>query len=610
MVRSDISAMSRRASERSIFTRRILIVGGAQALVFGGLSARLYDLQVIEHPHYRRRARDNALAQRLLAPERGLITDRTGALLAGNRQRWRALFLMTEAPDGPAVIARVARLITLSRDDESRIAAMFAGAPQYVPVVLKHELDWRELARLEVHATSLPGVMIDRGFARLYPLGADAAHTVGYVVRPNREDVEANPVLALPGMRVGGSGVEQARDGVLLGRPGVTKSEVNALGSVVRVLDRAPERQGQTVRLTLDVGLQRAAAAALRARAGAIVLMDARDGAVLAMASAPSFDPTWFDNGVPDAVWSRWVGDKLHPLTNRAVQGLYAPGSSFKPTVALAALGCGAITARTRFFCPGHMKIGDRMFYCWLRSGHGWMDAASALQQSCDVFYYHVAMRTGIDRMATMGARLGLTGAPPLDFPDIAQGFLPTHGWACRRHIAWTAGDTAVQGIGQGYTVFTPLNLATMISRIATGRVIVPHLVRAIGGRPIARPAIAPIGLDDPHLATVRSGLNAVVNTPLGTSWDARLVLGGIRMAGKTGTAQVIDEDAAMEAENYDDARLPWKDRPNALFVGYAPVEAPRYAAAVVIEHGTLLGPVKAARALFTAAFRQEQAVG
>lgn len=603
--------MARSTHNRHVFTRRALVIGGVQVVVFGGLVTRLYDLQVIEHVRYRIKARDNAMSQRPLAPERGLIIDRTGALLAGNRQHWRALFLMTDAHDPQEVIARFSSLVSLSPSERARIDAWLAGPPQYLPVTLKNDLDWAEMARLEVQATRLPGVIIDRGFSRYYPLGAIAAHTVGYVIRPSQAAVKSQPVLALPGARIGGSGIEQARNGALMGIPGVVETEVDALGSVVRVLDRDSGRQGKTVALTIDAELQRTAVATLNNRAGAAVLLDAQNGAVLAMASAPSFDPAWFDQGVPDAVWHRWITNPERPLTNRATQGLYAPGSSFKPTVALSALKAGTITAETRFFCPGHLKIGNRMFYCWLRSGHGWMDASHALQQSCDVFYYHVAMRTGIDRMAAMGDHLGLTGPAHLDFPDMAAGFLPTHRWARRRRIDWTMGDTAVQGIGQGYTLLTPLNLATMIARIGTGRALDPHIVSAIGDHRLPRPAAASLGLDDQHLATVRRGLDEVVNTPLGTSWGARLMLpGGIRMAGKTGTAQVINENAAMEAANYNDARLPWKYRPNALFVGYAPVDRPRFAAAVVIEHGTLLGPVKVARDLFTAAFRQSIVIG
>ena len=594
-------------SKRRLFTRRALLIGGTQALIFGAIATRLYRLQVTDHARYSLMARDNAVVQHLIAPERGLITDRSGTLLADNQQRWRALFLMADTDNPQAIVARFDRLIGLSDAERVRVASILAGPPSYEPIVLKHDLDWPAMARLEIHALDLPGVIIERGFDRIYPLGADAAHTVGYVVRPDQAQATRSPVLALPGARVGGSGIEQAYNHALLGKPGLIETEVDAKGSVVRVLDRDAGRQGRTVALTIDANLQRAAVAAMNGQPGAAVLLDTSNGDVLAMASTPSFDPTWFDNGVPNDVWQLWMQNQEHPLINRATQGLYAPGSSFKPTVALAALRCGAITPQTRFFCPGYLKIGDRIFYCWLHSGHGSIDAASALQQSCDVFYYHVAMLIGVDHMAAMGGALGLTGMPNLDFPDLAAGFLPTSDWARRRDIAWTQGDTALQGIGQGYTLLTPLNLATMIARIGTGQNVTPRLLHTLGGTPINHPAPASLGLPDAHLATVRQGLFEVVNTPLGTSWGGRLNRpGGIQMAGKTGTAQVIQESAAMEAANYDDNLLPWKFRPNALFVGYAPVEAPRFAASVVVEHGTLLSPVEVARDLFTAAFAQE----
>lgn len=594
-------------AKRRLFARRTLLIGGAQTLVFGGIGARLYDLQVTEHARYRLMARDNAIARRFIAPERGLILDRAGAVLAGNRQRWRALFLMTDTNDPRAVVARFISLVGLSDDEQARIASLLAGPTRYVPIVLKQDLDWRSMAKLEVNAFTLPGVIIDRSFGRVYPLGKDAAHTIGYVVRPDAAETERNPILALPGMRIGASGIEQAYNHVLSGRPGVVETEVDAKGSTIRVVEHSPGQQGKTVTLTIDANLQRIAAAALGGRPGSAVLLDGVTGDVLAMASAPSFDPAWFDDGVPNVVWQRWMNNQSHPLINRSTQGLYAPGSAFKPAVALAALHCGAITEQTRFFCSGQMRIGDRIFYCWLRSGHGSINAAAGLQQSCDVFYYHVGMLTGIDKMASMGKALGLTGAPTLDFPDLAAGFLPTWNWVRQKGIDWTAGNSALQGIGQGYTLFTPLNLATMIARISTGRTVMPRLLHAMDNVPVTHPASGSLNLSESYLAYVRQGLDEAVNTRLGTAWDGRLDLpGGVRMAGKTGTAQVIGENAAMEAENYNDARLPLKYRPNALFVGYAPVEAPRFAAAVVVEHGTLLAPVKVARDLFRAALKNE----
>ncbi len=597
----------KRKKQHLVFTRRALFVGGVQLLAFGTLMGRLYEMQVLDHRRYRRLARNNAISERLIAPERGLITDRNGIVLAGNRQQWRALFLMTASPDPGRTISRIESILKLGTDDQARLRALLVGPTHYLPVLVKNDLDWQEMADLEVHRPDLPGVIIDRGFVRTYPLGPHTAHTVGYVIRPDQQQVARDPILALPGARIGGSGVEQTANAVLLGSPGVVEDEVDAGGSIVRVINRTSPRQGQTVQLTIDTQLQQAANAALDRRPGAAVLMNARTGDVLAMASTPSFDPTWFDSGVPEAVWKKWTAQHAHhPLTDRSTQGLYAPGSSFKPTVSLAALRCGAINEKTRFFCPGHMKIGNRMFYCWLRSGHGWMDVTSALQQSCDVFFYHVALLTGIDRMATMGKRLGLTGKPRIALPAVAAGFLPTRRWARERHIVWTEGDTAVQGIGQGYTVFTPLALTIMAARIATGYAIHPRLIRTIGNTDKRSRRSEPLELSDRHLALVRQGMAEVVNTPLGTAWGGRLELPEVQMAGKTGTAQVIGESAAMEASNYNDSKLPWKDRPNALFIGYAPLERPRFAAAVVIEHGTLLAPVKVARAMFEAALSQQ----
>ncbi|GBQ34409.1 penicillin-binding protein 2 [Acidocella aminolytica] len=599
--------MKRKFLKDRLFTRRVSIIGGTQALVFAAITGRLYDLQVWQYPRYRKMARDNATLERLVPPERGLITDHAGVVLAGNVQRWRAMLLLSDWTDAPAILARFEKIISLSAADRTRLAKIFRGRRRYLPILLKNDLSWNEMAQLEVNRPWLPGVIINHGFERRYPLGKDTAHTVGYVVPPHAAAAKADPVLDLPGVRVGGAGVEQAHNQTLFGTPGVTELEVNDRGAVVRVLGRRAEMSGKTIALTLDAGLQREAMRILDGRPGALVMMDARNGAVRAMVSAPSFDQSYFDNGVPDHVWTRWMKDPQHPLVDRTTQGLYAPGSTFKPTVALAALRCEAITAKTKFFCSGHLKIGNRMFFCWLRSGHGWMDAASALQQSCDVFFYHVAMRVGIDKMAAMGNELGLVGAPAMDFPSLAGGFLPTCHWAHKRGLEWTEGRTAIQGIGQGYSVLTPLNLAIMVTRVATGRKIVPHLVGAIDNEPVKLRAGEELNLAEKHLAVVRQGMNEVVNTPLGTSWGGRLDVHGARMAGKTGTAQVISESAAMEAANYDDSKLPWKYRPNALFVGYAPLEKPAFAVSVVIEHGGLLDPVKAARDMFARALTSDK---
>ncbi len=574
---------------RRVFSRRVLLLGGAQIAIFGGLAARLYRMQVLEHSKYATLAKQNSISERLLAPERGVILDRRGAPLAANAQHWRALFMMVQAPDPQAALARFASLIALAPGEQARIESEIGSKPHYVPVLLKDYLDWREMARLEVHLNEMPGVIIDVGASRVYPLGAAASHVIGYVGRPTPAQAADDPVLTLPGARVGRGGVEAARDAALRGGPGFVRTEVNMRGEVVRELNRDNGTPGDAVRLSLDAGLQSLAAQRLAGHAGAAVVLDATNGEVLAMTSQPGFDPALFDKGVPNAVWRQWMADPMRPLADRATAGLYAPGSTFKPNVALAALESGAITLDTQFFCPGYLKLGDHTFYCWRHRGHGAISVVHAIQQSCDVFFYHTALATGIDKIAAMGRRLGLIGKPAIDLPGVDRGFLPTHQWARDRRQPWTQGNTVIQGIGQGYTQVTPLGLATMVARIASNRTLGPHLAQSIGG--IAQPGRNPedwpsLGLDERHLAAVHQGMFEAVNTPSGTAWASRLTLPGVFMAGKTGTAQVHAQTAAQEKANFNDALLPWKFRPNAFFIGFAPADAPRFAAAVVVEHG------------------------
>lgn len=603
--------MNRERELRPIFTRRALLLGGAQLIAFAGLGARLYRMQVLQHGKYATLAKQNSVNERLLAPMRGIITDRHGAILADNKQHWRALFMMIQAHDPAAVIEQFAALIPLSAAERTRIARDIAGKPRYIPVLLKDYLDWSDMARIEVSATDLPGVFVDVGASRVYPLGDAMSHTIGYVARPTQAQAVGNPLLALPGMRVGRAGVERARDLALRGAPGIVQTEVNAHGTVVRVLDRDNGTQGATVQLTIDAGLQTLAAEKLAGQAGAAVVLDAATGAILALSSQPGFDPTLFDAGVPEAVWERWMADPKRPLNDRATGGLYAPGSTFKPNVAMAALESGAITPSTSFFCPGYLKLGNHTFYCWQHGGHGTVSVVKAIQQSCDVFFYHTALVTGIDRIAAMGRRLGLIGALPLGLPGVSHGFLPTRAWARRRKLLWTKGNTVIQGIGQGFTQVTPLGLATMAARIATGRAIGPHIAGAVG--PITQPGNRPddwpdLGLDIRNLEAVRQGMFEVVNTPRGTGYASRLTLPGVHMAGKTGTAQVHDMSAAEERENFNDANLPWKFRPNAFFIAFAPVQAPRFAVAVAVEHGNEGASVSApiAQALITAALTRD----
>ena len=601
--------MRREVKNGRVFTRRALAVLAGQTAVLGLLSARLYQVQVTEGRRYATLARQNSVSLRMIAPIRGRVRDRAGTVLADNKQNWRALLIAEQSGDIPRTLDRFSRIVPLDGRARARIRRDLRRNRRFIPVLVADFLTWDQMARIEADAPDLPGIVIDVGQTRVYPLGPDCAHLVGYVGPATPDDVARDPALALPGMRVGRTGVERYRETDLRGAAGSVQLEVNAYGRVIRELARDGGIPGEDVTLALDARLQQLAMERLAGQSASAVLLDCRNGEVLAMASTPSFDPGLFDTGVSEAQWHAWTTDPEAPLIDKAATGVYSPGSTFKMNVALAALDSGMITPTTTFFCPGYFQLGNRKFYCWKRGGHGTIDVHGAIQQSCDVFFYHTALAAGIDRIAAMGHRLGLGTSLPLDLPLQAHGLIPTRAWRRAHGHPWVLGDTAISGIGQGFVQVTPLQLATYAARIATGRAVAPRVARAIGDTvlPGGHSADWPLlDLPEPALAAVRRGMHAVVNTPQGTGWTVRLPPAlGVQMAAKTGTAQVAGvSQAARNQGGFHSSKLAWRLRPNALFVAFAPYDAPRYAAAIVIAHGNegveAAGPV--ARDLMVAA--------
>ncbi|HEY8290035.1 MAG TPA: penicillin-binding protein 2, partial [Acetobacteraceae bacterium] len=451
-------------------------------------------------------------------------------------------------------------------------------------------LSWDDMAGIEVNAPDLPGIVVDVGTARIYPFGEQLAHVVGYVAPPNEADVADDPLLALPGIRIGRAGVEKYHDMALRGRAGSVSLEVNAVGRVIRELDRTEGVQGTEVGLTIDVGLQQAALDRLGDESASSVVLDCQTGEVLVMATNPSFDPSLFNSGVSQAQWQEWSADRRTPLINKATNGLYAPGSTFKMAVALAGLESKALSPTDRINCPGYLDVGDTRFHCWRKGGHGSLDLRGGLKNSCDVYFYEAARRTGIDTIAAMAHRFGLGVELDLDLPGQRAGLIPTRAWRKAHGHAWNIGDTIVSGIGQGFVQVTPLQLATYVARVASGRAIQPHLTRTLAGalQPGTTPDEWPaLTVPDRLLHMVREGMWAVVNEQGGTAPQARLADPRWQLAGKTGSAQVRRVSRELrESGHFDSEKLPWEYRPHALFVAYAPYDAPRYALSVVVEHG------------------------
>ena len=580
----------KRESRRTgVFTRRALLIGGVQVAALGALAAKLYQVQVVDGVRYATLAQNNRVTTRLIAPPRGRLFDRTGTMVANNKLNWRALLMAEQSQDIGATLDNFARLVSLADHERARIEREIRRHRRYIPIMVREFLTWEDMARIEVNAPDLPGIIVDVGTSRLYPLGPLLAHIVGYVAPPNDADVASEPMMALPGIRVGRAGVEKFHDPTLRGRAGAIQLEVDALGRVIRELDREEGQQGQDIQLTIDTELQTAVLGRLGDESASAVVMDCRNGEVLAMATNPSFDPSLFNAGVSQAQWIEWTSNRRAPLINKASAGLYAPGSTFKMVVALAGLEARAITAGTPINCPGYLDLGDARFHCWSKYGHGDLDLHGGLKKSCDVYFYEVARRTGMDRIAAMANRFGLGVALDIELPGARRGLVPTRNWRIRQGKGWSMGDTVVHGIGQGFTQLTPLSLCTMVSRLATGRAVQPHLTRAVGGQVSsgALPENWPsLELSERALRAVRDGMHAVVNEQGGTAPLARLGLPGVELAGKTGSTQVRRVSRAQRENGFKSENLPWEYRPHALFVAFAPYDAPRYALSVVVEHG------------------------
>ena len=625
--------MNRKAREREfrrVMTRRSLLLGGMQLGIASFLGLRLYQLQVAQNSQYRRLSDRNQFDVKIVAPQRGRVFDRKMRLLAGNAESYQLRVTPLHAKDLPQVLEDLSTIIELKPQERQKVIAAAAKSPSFRPIVVRGDLTQRELARLAIRSAYLPGVTFEKLLRRIYPQGALTGHVTGYVSPLTSRELDLNPALQqLPNLATGKIGVENAMEGQLRGKPGSERVEVNARGRPIRVLRDFEPSAGQDVRLALDIGVQLEAAEVLRrgrsetvnlslpeaqsaiaanaelkshiaagdnlvlrdpkgnitpAESGAVVVMDVRTGEIVSLVSAPMYDPNIFTEKLLTRDWRRLNDHPRTPLLNRVTTGMYAPGSTFKMVVALAALEAGIINERTSFFCKGDMELGDATFHCWQKHGHGTVNVSSALEQSCDVFFYEVALKTGIQRIKKMALRLGLGTETGIDIPGEKPGIIPSHDWKLATHgVVWTPGETVVAGIGQGYVLATPIQLALMTARIANGEFAVEPSLLARR----TMPEFAPLDIPESALRIVRKGMKMVTHGGLGTARKYNLSSDFGGMAGKTGTVQVKritkEQREAGIVKNID---RPWKERDHALFVAYAPVKNPRYAISVVVEHG------------------------
>jgi len=554
------------------FTRRALVVGGVQTAIGVALAARMAYISVIDNERYVLKSESNRVNLTLVPPRRGWIVDRHGKALANNRVSLRVDIIPDRLHKKDAVLGQLRTLLRLDNDAMDRIERDLKAASGFQPVAVAEDMTEQEYSSILVHLPELPGIAPQRGFARNYPTGAAVGHLIGYVGAPTAEEYEKvkDPLYITPGYKTGKDGLEKYFQEMLRGKPGAKRVEVTARGKVVRELSTQPDTQGKTVHLTIDADLQEFVARRMGRESGAAIVIDTLSGDILAFCSMPSFDPNSFSDGISNSEYSWLRADDHQPLINKATRGLYPPGSTLKPMAAIAAVEHG-VDPSERHTCIGGYRLGSRFFRCL--GTHGSVDMPTAIEKSCNSYFYWLGHRLGYDAIAPTARMMGLGEEFQLAGSNQRYGTVPDSAWKMKKYDQpWSASDSLNAIIGQGYVSVNPLQLAVMAARIASGRHLYPRLVnRHFKNEPLPFSAEA--------LAVAREGMNRVVNGN-GTAVRSRLPLDGIQMAGKTGTAQV----RGLGTGNGKGGT--WKYRDHGLFICFAPVDNPRYAASIIIEHG------------------------
>ena len=564
---------------RGRFTRRAVLLGAGQAGLMGALGLRLYELQVTYSPRYQLLAEANRLNAQNVPVVRGGIRDRFGVVLAESTEILQSVLIPDLVDDVPALVRRLEKILRLDDEDRQRLREIDVKSNRLQPVLIKDNMAWDEFSRLNLLTPQFTGVETQSGWLRRYSHGEDLCHVVGYVGKADLVEADRDPALRLPGQRVGKAGIELGMEKILRGTPGLVRREVDARGRVMRELERVPGQPGKHLVVTIDTETQRFVQTRLKREDwSSLVAIDTASGEILALASTPSYDPAMFVNGVSTSDWQKLQSAAGDPLINKAVRGQYPPGSTFKIVTALAGLASSAITLDTKVICTGGVDYGGQHFGCWRAGGHGTVRLHQAITESCDTFFYETARLTGIAKLATAARELGFGTLHGIGVAGERAGVMPDPAWKLKMHSRpWLGGETLQAGIGQGFVIASPLQMALMTARVASGLALAPKLIRPDPDAALDQPK--PLSFAPEWLAAVREGMVGVVNEPGGTAASAALP--GVLVAGKTGTSQV--SRASHGVPNADVAR---RLRDHSLFVCFAPAGKPRYAVAAVVEHG------------------------
>lgn len=579
--------MHRDMSRYKVLTRRALMLGAVQAGVYALLVGRLYYLQVFKAAEYKKLSDENRISLRVMPPSRGKIYDRVGKILVDNRESFDVVFIPEKSKDDDKTLSKLQEILLFPQEHLGELQKQINRNYAFRPITIAENIDWSSLAKIQLNLPYLPGVMVNTGQIRNYPLAEKSSGIFGYVGAPSKKEYEKYSVMRIPGFKTGKNGLELVYEDDMRGYSGLKELEVNAKGRTVRELGIKAPTPGHPLKTTLNYDLQSFMYERMSEhKSGSVVALDIKTGGVLGMASVPSYDPNKIVSGMSADYWRGLQTDPLKPMTNRAIAGQYPPGSTFKMIVALAALEAGVINSSTSFFCPGYLYLGGHKFHCWKEHGHGSVSLSPAIAYSCDVYFYQIARKVGVDKIAETAKKFGLGVINDLDLPGEKSALMPNRAWKKRvLGQSWYPGDSFNAGIGQGYVLTTPLQLALMTARLASGKQLVPTLNADLIDNRLKN--MQNIEVDPHHLRLIKNAMARTSNEPGATGYRYRLTDKQFKMAGKSGTAQVkrITQRERDLGQTRPEHR-PWKWREHALFVGYAPIENPKYAVASVVVHG------------------------
>ena len=582
------------------YGRSSFLIGTSQLILVGLLIRQIRQIQLNESEKYRLLAEENRIDIEILPPLRGVIFDNKGTILAKNKENYRIKILRDKNINLPNVIENLSKLINISEERKIEIIKKLEKKRSNSSIIIAENLSWIEFKQVLVNLPSLPGIVPEVDLKRFYTKKELLAHLLGYVGVISRKDLKRistdDPILQIQDFKIGKVGIEKGLDKYLRGQVGLGKFEVNASGKIIRKLAEEPSSSGKDIHLTIDSNLQKFSMLRIKEYSASAVVIDLSNGGIICMASNPSYDPNKFVEGISQKDWDILLQSKNQPLANKAISGNYPPGSTFKMIVAIAALEDNLINPEDLFECNGFYELEQRKFHCWKYSGHGSTDLLKGIEESCDVYFYNLAERIGIERIAKTARKFGIGITPNLPLSGISKGLLPSKSWKKNtKNQSWFTGDTLNSGIGQGYLLSTPIQIAIMTARIATGLEIKPSLLKAIDGKPVKYDKHKLLDIKKSTLDIIRQAMFGVVNNKTGTAFNSRLINETKIFAGKTGTSQIrqISEQERNKGiiKNQD---LPRNQRDHALFTGYAPFTNPKFSVSIVVEHGGGGGKVAA----------------